>query len=240
MGRTLEAIISAIHSNVQKGLEGSMNKPYSFEHLNDDIDAERGDLALTSMRKRVFSAKDFLQNYIVDCLEKSNECPMAYKKPSLHFWVPPLMLSLDKNCIAFAGPSYTDFANTYAIYVDDVARYHSDRPYGGQRPAIWLNPAVSKEDEEMGILIEGWILNPEPLTKLLIRGVFEKPSQVLKFTGEAELYPAPDTVVKNIIYNLSQKYLSFYRGGTQRGPTAAQLAAAQAANAGSDQEQQQQ
>ena len=213
MGITLNEIASVIDSNVRTGLKGVSNYAFPIDMLEREVIIERNRLIGNGMRKQGFEKAPFLQD--IHCLkldkEKLSRCPStvsATDDPIFHFDLPRMDTTMLDDVIEYIGP--TSRANLgWKVYFDETYKLHKYKPATCDRPYIYISPTSNGEG-----MMDAFVFNfSGNLTYLSFTGIIENPLDVELYAchGPLEAFPAPESVVEEIIRRVTAKYLQHYR-----------------------------
>jgi len=204
---TLPGITYAIKNNLEAGLKGTANFPFSIEQLEAEVIAERNAVVEQLKQSNLLGASELFQEIncvSLDCEDFGLCCETSTKQPTLHFKVPVFVIQNYTGLATQTKPFYIyEVGNTNYLYQDYKSSYTSRKPYVVYR----------LYNGEM----HGFIFNPPTpnLKKISVRAIFENPLAVngfkcCSYNVETDRFPAPNFVIQQIIVNITNRWASWY------------------------------
>lgn len=211
----LKAIASAILNHVLSGLAGiNSNIKISIEQLEDECVAERNKLIKDALFKGFLTLDELylaINCIEVDCdyMAKCNKCDneLLVGEKALHFEIPPILYLNGIDTIKFIGS--IDRKVKYNIYTDEAYRFHKYKKRGANNPYVYIDPAINSNGN-----MDGYIFNVPFVKYISIIALFQDPRRLLEWdccAENPEIYSDFGILSEQVINNLTQRYIYFYR-----------------------------
>jgi len=210
---TLEEMASAIRSNVGVGLKEVGNYPYSIDQIKDEISNARSSLIYQLSAKKALNPSYFAQtrtNLKLNAGVFPEEGIVESNNPVLITRIPKLAMTKDNSSILYLGP--VDMSLNVHLYFSltdltshQYTRTIKNRPYG------FIDLA---QDENGDIPVYITNVGPNPFKYITVRAIFDDPVRILQEDGyyiDDEEFPAPLVIQDEIINQITQKYINYYK-----------------------------
>ena len=211
---TVNELTSTIRNNVADGLSGNIsNQSFSTQQLEEEIDLERAGL----IQRHIMSGGKINPNFLyqtieklhITCLDLSSNVPCGFSThsdaPAIK--IPAIASTPDNSAVEYFG--LMNKQERFIVYfdTDDMAN-HKYRQKTKDRPFIWIDTTLDENGEMTAFFLNaGKHFN---LKFAALRAMYDHPTRINNTTGDAE-YPAPASMQKDIISNLTEKYIRYYR-----------------------------
>lgn len=203
---TLAKIAYAIKNNLEAGLKGTSNFPFSIEQLEQEVISSRNALINELKLQQIFFDLIPFEQEIncikLDCEDIGLCCDKPTKETVLHFKLPRV--------ISYSYLGLATQRDTMKVYTGTAFKYNKYRDFNfSKRPYIWLRTV---QDTSHGFLFNP----PSPHLKYVsFRGVLENPLDVndydcCGYDPEKDTFPAPNWAVTKIIDATTAKWASWY------------------------------
>jgi len=210
---TLKQMASAIRSHVLNGVNGADSLPFSIEQLEDEILLSASSIIIQMMTKGGIRPEILVQRIDgikLECTDISKNCDVPTDSCAPHFLIPDINRAV-ANPITFLGS--IDSKISFKVYYDRDWRFHKYRLATSKAPFAW----ISTSSNESG-MYDVYLFNLGKYSNLKFISLdilLDNPYDLLKTDyfeqfSAAEFY-APMFIQNEIINQLSQKYINYYR-----------------------------
>lgn len=208
---TLDEMKSAIRNHVHDGLMGQVpDISYSVEQLEEEIMNMRAKL----LNGYSAAGKKLNLNYFIQTIDtipiesidlaEASVFNTGFNK--LGIKVPKIAATIGDIAIEYLGP--VDKSKKFKIYFDTDFNDHEYRPRTNRTPYAWLDTSVKAS----GNIIYLFNMGRYPKMRYMsIRAVLNDPRDVPGGLGEYTEFPCPGWMQDEIISNLTERYVRYYR-----------------------------
>lgn len=206
----IDAIASAILNHIYSGTQGlNSNLKVSIEQLRDEVIAEKNLLLKQWLLQGVLNLEELYHsiNCIeVDCDYISKCCDLQVGEKALHFEIPPIVHLNGVNTIKFIGS--VDKSVKYTVYTDDTYRYHKYKKRRSNKPYVYVDTSINSNGN-----MDCYLFNAPLVKYISVVALFQDPRRLLEWDccGDGEVYLDLGILSEQIINNLTQRYLYYYR-----------------------------
>jgi len=226
---TLELIADAVMNHVTDGLQGSPNTPISKEQLRAEVILTRNVIVEMDKMANGASCREspgfaFLEQQI-NCISAAaadpSDCCGGVPVPSVMMATIPQVLNMQGTpSISFVGiPARTEFS--WAVYYGEGHKSKKWLPGSSTRPYAVLYPPIMGEQKLFVFNAPTDWVALAGLAKLSVTAIFVNPYAKYDYSCCAlsgvglpeDVAPlaASETIVNQIIDQLTQKYINYYR-----------------------------
>lgn len=203
-------LTSAIHNNILSGLKGeSVNIPYTFEQIEDEIINERISLIKELSLKGILPARDLMIRISclnLDCssLDKCRSTT-SEKEKIKHFEIPQIVSDFGMDGIGFIGSK--DGLDAYRVYTDMSWRYHNYKLGRVKKPFVWIDMTPNKNGK-----YDGFLFNNSFAQQLMIMLVPKDPRDLADYSCcEMNDINIPSVIDLEIEKRVTERLLRYYR-----------------------------
>jgi len=211
----LKQIASVIRNHIVDGLKGVTNEAFSIEQLMQEVVLHTNTIIAQQIKQglldpsRVSQRIDGIQ---IECNDISGNCNIDSLTSAPHFKIPSLaqLVNTDK-AISYLGPM--DNSLNFRIYYDTDYIYNQYKQVTSKVPYAWVNMAGNGDGTYDVYLFN--MGNYNNLKFVSLSAVFENPYDLMNMPYAEQFYTsefyAPNIVVDQVITDISNKYIQYYR-----------------------------
>jgi len=211
---TLDAMVSAIRSNVGTGLKEVGNYVYSVEQIKDEISNTRSLIIMQDSEKGILN-RDYFAQKITNLDELAagifpEEGLIESNSPVLVTRIPKLAMTKDNSSVLYLGPKDMSL-NLKTYYSYNSVRMHKYNRTLRDRPYAFIDN-VHNDDGNIPVYIAN--TGPSSFRFITVRAIVDDPVKLMQDIGyyvDSEEFPAPLAVQALIVDQLSQKYIAYYK-----------------------------
>lgn len=211
MGLSQTEIASIVDSDVRTGLRGVGNFSYAFEMLEREVPVSRNRIISKDFRtpgNRLEECMQTLNGITVDTAQLS-KWSGGKDRPRFHFVVPNLVLEIGPDyCIDYLGAP-DRMSPSWKVYINEGYQKHRYRPATAKLPFVYIDP-TPRPDGYLDAFLFNFVGNIQAVS---MTAILENPEDASYFPPFAnyEHFPAPASMIEEIIRRLSAKYMAAYR-----------------------------
>jgi hypothetical protein len=210
---TLSEMASTIKNHVVDGLNGISSGSFSISQLEDEILlatsavvvklSTQGLLDISKLAQRVDGIR-------IECKDLSSNCQVESEIEAPHLLIPNVNRLISEP-ILYLGT--VDGSMSFKVYYDRDYRFHKHRLATAKKPFAWVSTTADADGMHDVFLFNLGRYNQ--LKFVSIDAIFDNPYDLLKTPyfeqfSSAEFY-APSYVQVEVIDNITQKYVNYYR-----------------------------
>lgn len=209
---TINEISSAILNNLVSGLKGVANVAYSEQQIQAEIVLEWNKIVMQLPNEMAIRQSGLAQKIScipVECKDISICCPSG--RSELWFQIPKLSHLLNGRSVLNA--SSIDYSVQIKVYynAEDI-RYHKYNRITSKSPYMWIDESLNEQGYH-----NVWLFNTK-MKKVTMDVIPANPLDVISCSDKCNYevepkFPAPDWMISDIILNLTNKYMNFYKKG---------------------------
>lgn len=203
---------STIRNHIGDGLKEVTDFTYSLEQIQAEISLELKDIVFKLSKTGELNPLHFSQKYDVKDINYANfpyEGSSYFGKRVQHLKIPRPAMTVDNSAVIYLGPS--DLSLNFVKYYDFSFNEHVYKRVIKNRPYCFIDMAIDT-DGLVDVYLFG--LEDSEMNKVAVRAVWSDVVKVLQSNDSAgidEEFPAPLNIQREIIKNVTNTYITYYR-----------------------------